>query len=83
MLKIKSLVFGYFIVVIWIFSYSGGYGADWKYLQTNFQWEFSYDAENITHSSGNISPPQVWLPPEWKAIPPDTAMDTLYKELCK
>ena len=23
-------------------------------LQTNFHGEFSYDAENITHSSGNI-----------------------------
>ncbi len=54
MLKIKSLVFGFFIIVIWIFSYSGVYGTDWKFLQTNFQGEFSYDAENITHSSGNI-----------------------------
>jgi len=129
MLKIKSLVFGFFIIVIWIFSYSGVYGADWKFLQINFQGEFSYDAENITHSSGNIVgvslkivysekfkkeegldhlsetvglweincqekkmyllstshtskegeiwPPQVWLPPEWKSISPGTIMDTL------
>jgi uncharacterized membrane protein (Fun14 family) len=46
MLKIKLLVFGFFIIVIWIFSYSGVDGADWKFLQTNFQGEFSYDAEN-------------------------------------
>jgi len=32
---------------------------------------------------GEISPPQVWLPPEWKSIGPDTIMDPLYKELCK
>jgi hypothetical protein len=54
MLKIKSLVFGFSIIVIWIFNYSGVYGTDWKFLQTNFQGEFFYDAENITHSSGNI-----------------------------
>jgi len=28
MLKIKLLVFGFFIIVIWIFSYSGVYGTD-------------------------------------------------------
>lgn len=32
---------------------------------------------------GEISPPQSWLPPEWKSIGPDTIMDALYKELCK
>jgi len=32
---------------------------------------------------GEILPPQVWLPPEWKSIGPDTIMDALYKELCK
>jgi len=32
---------------------------------------------------GEISAPQIWLPPEWKSISPGTIMDTLYKELCK
>ena len=32
---------------------------------------------------GEISAPQVWLPPEWKSIATNTIMDTLYKELCK
>jgi len=32
---------------------------------------------------GEISPPQIWLPPEWKSIGLDTIMDTLYKQLCK
>jgi len=36
-----------------------------------------------TSKEGEISPPQVWLPPEWKSISPGTIMDTLYKELCK
>ena len=110
-------------------------GADWRFLQKNFQGDFFYDAERITRSSGNtvgiwlkiiysekfikeegfddlkqtiglweidckdkkacllstshyakeeeISSPQVWLPPEWKSIAPDTIMDALYQELCK
>jgi hypothetical protein len=32
---------------------------------------------------GEISPPQVWLPPDWKSITSNTALDTLYRELCK
>ncbi len=32
---------------------------------------------------GEISAPQIWLPPEWKSITPNTVMDALYKELCK
>jgi hypothetical protein len=32
---------------------------------------------------GEISAPQMWLPPEWKSITPNTVMDALYKELCK
>ena len=32
---------------------------------------------------GEISAPQVWLPPEWKSIGPDPIMDALYRELCK
>jgi hypothetical protein len=32
---------------------------------------------------GEISAPQVWLPPDWKSITPDTVLDALYKELCK
>jgi len=135
MVKIKSLVFGFIIIALVIFSYTGLYGADWKFLQTNVQGDFFYDSENITRSKGNIggvwlkivyskefkekeglddlnqtvglweincqdkamcllstshyskggeiSAPQVWLPPEWKSIGPSTIMDTLYKELCK
>jgi hypothetical protein len=30
-----------------------------------------------------ISPPRVFLPPEWKSIASGTIMDTLYKTLCK
>jgi len=40
---------------------------------------------STTHYSGEgeISPPQVWLPPEWNSIGPDTIMDALYNELCE
>jgi len=126
----NSLVIGFLIL-----TYVEVWGADWKLLQTNFQGEFFYDSENITHSSenivgvslkiiysgkfkeqenlnkldqtiglweinceekkiclvstshysreGEISSPQVWLPPEWKSIAPNTIMDALYKALCK
>jgi hypothetical protein len=134
MLKLESIFVG-MLIGLGVFSYTRAVGADWKFLETNFQGEFSYDSENITRSSGNIvgvwlkivyserfrkqenlthlnqtigsweincmdrkmcllstshhseggeiSAPQVWLPPEWKSIAPNTAMDTLYKELCK
>jgi hypothetical protein len=134
MLKTKSAIFG-FIVALGIFSHTKLYGADWKFLQTDFQGEFFYDSENMTRTSehvigvwlkivysekfkeqedlislsqtvglweincqerkvsllstthyskeGQISAPQVWLPPEWKSIGSGTMMDTLYKELCK
>jgi hypothetical protein len=133
-LKIKSLVFA-MVVGLVMFSDTEICGADWRFLQKNFQGEFFYDAEKITRSSGNtvgiwlkiiysekfikeegfddleqtiglweinckdkkacllstshyakeeeISVPQVWLPPEWKSIAPDTIMDILYQELCK
>lgn len=32
---------------------------------------------------GEISAPQIWLPPEWKSITPNTVMDDLYGELCE
>jgi len=32
---------------------------------------------------GEAWAPQVWLPPEWKSIPPDTIIDSLYNELCE
>jgi hypothetical protein len=135
MLRLKSIVFGFVIIGLGVFTYTEVYGADWKFLQTNFQGEFFYDVENITRSAGNnggvwlkivysekfkeqeglnhlsqtvglweidcqdkkicllstshyskegeISAPQVWLPPEWKSISPNTIMDTLYKEICK
>ncbi len=123
------------VIALGVFGYSEIYGADWKFLKTNFQGEFFYDTEGITRSSenivgvwlrivyskefkekegldnlnqtvglweincrdkqvcllssshysgeGEISPPQVWLPPEWKSIEPDTIMDALYRELCR
>ncbi len=132
--RIESVVFG-MIIGLGVFCYSEIYGADWKFLKTNFQGEFFYDTERITRSSENIvgvwlrivyskefkekegldrldqtvglweincrdkqvcllstshysgesetSPPQVWLPPEWKSIGPDTIMDALYQALCK
>jgi hypothetical protein len=135
MLKINLIVFGLLISLLGIFSYTGVYGADWKFLKANVEGEFFYDAENVTRSAANIvgvwlkivysekfkeeedlthlsqtiglweidckdkkmcllstshtskevevSVPQVWLPPDWKSISPDTIMDTLYKKVCK
>jgi hypothetical protein len=36
-----------------------------------------------TSKEMEISVPQVWLPPDWKSISPDTIMDTLHKKVCK
>jgi hypothetical protein len=135
MLKINLIVFGLLICLLGIFSYTGVYGADWKFLKVNVEGEFFYDAENVNRSAANIvgvwlkivysekfkeeedlthlsqtiglweidckdkkmcllstshtskeveiSIPQVWLPPDWKSISPDTIMDTLYKKVCK
>jgi hypothetical protein len=135
MLKINLIVFGLLISLLGIFSYTGVYGADWKFLKANVEGEFFYDAENVTRSAANIVGvwlkivysekfkeeedlthlsqtiglweidckdkkmcllstshtskeveilvPQVWLPPDWKSISPDTIMDTLYKKVCK
>jgi hypothetical protein len=135
MLKINLIVFGLLISLFGIFSYTGVYGADWKFLKANVEGEFFYDAENVTRSAANIvgvwlkivysekfkeqedlthlsqtiglweidckdkkmcllstshtskemeiSVPQVWLPPDWKSISPDTIMDTLHKKVCK
>jgi hypothetical protein len=58
--------------------------------QTVGLWEINCREKQVcllstSHYSGEgeISPPQVWLPPEWKSIGADTIMDALYKELCK
>jgi hypothetical protein len=59
--------------------------------QTVGLWEIDCQDKKIcllstSHHSGGgeeISAPQVWLPPDWKSITPNTVMDTLYKELCK
>jgi hypothetical protein len=135
MLKINLMVFGLLISLLGIFSDTGVYGADWKFLKANVEGKFFYDAENVTRSAANIvgvwlkivysekfkeqedlthlsqtiglweidckdkkmcllstshtskeveiSAPQVWLPPDWKSIPPYTIMDTLYEEVCK
>jgi hypothetical protein len=32
---------------------------------------------------GEISVPQIWLPPDWKSVTSNTVLDALYKELCK
>ena len=32
---------------------------------------------------GEISAPQIWLPPDWKSITPNTVLEALYKELCE
>ena len=134
-MKINLIVFGLLISLFGIFSYTGVYGADWKFLKANVEGEFFYDAENVTRSAANIvgvwlkivysekfkeqedlthlsqtiglweidckdkkmcllstshtskemeiSVPQVWLPPDWKSISPDTIMDTLHKKVCK
>lgn len=58
--------------------------------QTVGLWEINCIEKKVcllstSHTSreGEISPPQVWLPPEWKSISQDTIMDTLYKKVCK
>lgn len=58
--------------------------------QTLGLWEINCRDKQVcllstSHYSGEdeMSPPQVWLPPEWKSIGPDTIMNALYKELCK
>ncbi|MGZ3568177.1 MAG: surface-adhesin E family protein [Thermodesulfobacteriota bacterium] len=58
--------------------------------QTVGLWEINCRNKQIcllstSHYSveGEILPPQVWLPPEWKPIGPNTIMGALYKELCK
>ena len=58
--------------------------------QTVGLWEINCKDKQVcllstSHGSGEgeILSPQVWLPPEWKSIGPETIMDTLYKELCK
>ena len=36
------------------------------------------------YSEGSeISAPQIWLPPDWKSITPNTVLEALYKELCE
>jgi hypothetical protein len=58
--------------------------------QTVGLWEINCKNKEVcllstTHYSGEseILPPQVWLPPEWKSIGPDTIIEVLRKELCK
>ncbi len=53
-------------------------------------WEINCEEEKIclvstSHYSreGEISTPQVWLPPEWKSIAPNTIMGALHKAVCK
>ncbi len=57
--------------------------------QTVGLWEINCRDKKVcllstSHYSGEgeISPPQVWLPPEWSSIGPGTVMDALYNELC-
>lgn len=58
--------------------------------QTIGLWEINCKDKKVcllstSHHSqeGELSAPQVQLPPEWKSITPGTIMDTLYQELCK
>jgi hypothetical protein len=58
-------------------------------IQTIGLWEINCQDNKMcllstSHYSkeGEILPPQIWLPQEWKSIPPGTIMETLYKELC-
>ena len=57
-LKIKLLTF---VVVVGLVMFSNTEigGADWRFLQKDFQGEFFYDAEKITRSSGNTV--GIWL----------------------
>ena len=58
--------------------------------QTVGLWEINCQGKKIcllstSHYSerGEISTPQIWLPPDWKSIAPNTVMDALYKALCE
>jgi len=58
--------------------------------QTVGLWEINCQEKKIcllstSHYSerGEISAPQIWLPPDWKSIAPNTVMDALYKALCE
>lgn len=57
-LKIKSLAFAMGVGLL-LFSDTEICGADWRFLQKNFQGDFFYDAERITRSSGNTV--GIWL----------------------
>jgi hypothetical protein len=48
-----------FIIAFGILNHTGVYGADWKFLRTDVQGEFSYDVENITRPTKNTV--GVWL----------------------
>ena len=58
--------------------------------QTVGLWEINCEERKIcllstshTSEGGGTSVPNVFLPPEWMSIAPDTIMDSLYKELCE
>ncbi len=57
MATLRFLIFG--LVVVGFFSGEAIQGAEWKFLETNSQGQFFYDAENITRSSANTV--AVWL----------------------
>jgi hypothetical protein len=58
--------------------------------QTIGLWEINCKEKKVcllstSHFSkeGEVSPPQVQLPPEWSSITPGSIMDTLHQVLCK
>jgi len=82
-------VVGFWLKIVYSKEFKEKEGLD-KLNQTVGLWEINCRDKQVcllstTHYSGEgeISPPQVWLPPEWNSIGPDTILDALYKELCK
>ena len=80
---------GFWLRIVYSKGFKEKEGLD-KLKQTVGLWEMNCRDKQVcllstTHyyGEGEISPPQVWLPPEWNSIGPDTVMDALYKELCK
>jgi hypothetical protein len=85
----KGNIVGVWLKIVYSKEFKEKEGLD-DLNQTVGLWEINCQDKKVcllstSHYSkeGEISAPQVWLPPEWKSIAPNTIMDTLYKELCK
>ena len=85
----KGNIVGVWLKIVYSKEFKEKEGLD-DLNQTVGLWEINCQDKkacllSTSHYSkeGEISAPQVWLPPGWESIAPNTIMDTLYKELCK